>query len=435
MKALTPLILSDEFKDILKVLEEERKNVFITGRAGTGKSTLLQLFRKTSKRRIAVVAPTGIAALNVKGQTIHSFFKFPPKMMVQEDIRKLRSSSLYKKLEVLVIDEISMVRADMMDNIDLFLRRNREINLPFGGVQLVVFGDLFQLPPVIAGPVEREFLGKRYKSPYFFSSRVLKRELNIEMIELQKVYRQEERRFISMLDDIRLNDIDYDLFEDLNSRHIEDFNSEDYYVTLCSTNRTAHEINDSKLRELDTEEFFYNASVTGEFKESLFPTDFSLMLKLGAQVMFIKNDPDKNYVNGTIAKVVDLTHDEITVTIFDDKTGDEKVLKIEKQEWELHKYELDAKDQTKFKAKVIGVFKQYPLKLAWAITIHKSQGKTFDRVIIDLGKGAFEFGQTYVALSRCRTFEGIVLKNKIKPTDIRIDHRVLAYYQYKRQYW
>jgi len=427
--------VSEEFKSILETIEVEQKSVFITGKAGTGKSTLLRLLRSTSKRRLAVVAPTGIAALNVKGQTIHSFFKFPPKMLADQDIKKLRSHKFYKKLQVLVIDEISMVRADMMDNIDLFLRRNREINEPFGGVQLVVFGDLFQLPPVIAGPVERELLSRRYKSPYFFSSRVLKRELNLHMIEMTKVYRQQEMRFINMLDDIRIRDIDYELFEELNARYIPDFEPEELYITLCSVNKTVHAINKENLEALDEEIFYYNASINGDFKENLFPTDFTLNLKLGAQVMFVKNDIEKNYVNGTIAKIIHLESNKITVKILDHNTGEYKNLDIEPQEWEIHRYELDAKDQTRFKTKVVGTFKQYPIKLAWAITIHKSQGKTFDRVIIDLGSGAFEFGQTYVALSRCRTLEGIVLKNKIKPQDIKVDFRVQAYYDYKRQYW
>lgn len=434
MKKLSPLVLSEEFKEVLELIEKEGKHLFITGRAGTGKSTLLQILRKTTKKRTVVVAPTGIAALNVKGQTIHSFFRFPPKMIDQRDIKKLKSHKIYKKLELLVIDEISMVRADIMDNIDLFLRRNRENPLPFGGVQLIVFGDLFQLPPVVSNNIERELLGKRYKSPYFFSSRVLKREINLEMIELQKVYRQEERRFINLLDAIRLRELDYDMFDDLNSRYQPDFDSDDFYITLCSLNRTVNEINKEKLLKLEGEEFEYSANVTGDFNPNLFPTDYNLKLKLGSQVMFVKNDPEKKFVNGTIGIVDSLSYDSIKVKLLDDANDTHKILTIEKMEWEITRYELDKKDQNKFSSKIVGTFTQYPIKLAWAITIHKSQGKTFDKVIVDLGEGAFEFGQTYVALSRCRTFHGIVLKKMLKPTDIKIDHRVLAYYEYKRTY-
>ena len=428
------MVLSDEFKEVLELIENQHLNVFVTGRAGTGKSTLLQTLKKVSKKRMVVLAPTGIAALNVRGQTIHSFFRFPPKMIAQQDIKKLKNHKLYKKLELLVIDEISMVRADTLDNIDLFLRRNREINLPFGGVQLVVFGDLFQLPPVVANNIEREILTQRYKSPYFFSSRVLKRDLDLQMIELQKVYRQEERRFINLLDSIRLKELDYDMFEDLNDRYIPDFESDEFYITLCSLNKTVKEINEEKLLNLEGEEFEYSAKVSGDFNPNQFPTDFNLKLKVGAQVMFIKNDPEKKYVNGTIAIIESLSYDSIKVRM-EDENGKHQYLDIEQQEWEILKYELDDKDQSKFRSKIVGSFTQYPIKLAWAITIHKSQGKTFEKIIIDLGKGAFEYGQTYVALSRCKTLDGIVLKQPLRPNDIKIDDRVLAYYEYKRNYW
>lgn len=428
-----PIALNDDFRAILDQLEKTKENLFITGRAGTGKSTLLQLFRNTTRKRTVVLAPTGIAALNVRGQTIHSFFGFPPKMINKSDISKRRNHRLYKKVEVIIIDEISMVRADMLDNIDYFLRVNRDINLPFGGVQMIFFGDLFQLPPVVASQYERKIFATRYDSPYFFSSDIIQSdEFSYHMIELHEVFRQDERRFINLLDSIRLNYMDYDELEDLNRRHVPLPEDQTYYITLSSRNAIADQINQRKLAQLETEPYNYPAYIEGEFNPALYPTDSVLTLKKGVQVMFVKNDPQKRFVNGTIGIVTDIGHEFIEVTIKEDL--EIKKITVEKLEWEILKYQEDKKDAKKIKTKVIGTFKQYPLKLAWAITIHKSQGKTFDRVIIDLGRGAFEYGQTYVALSRCRTFEGIILRNPIKPSDIMVDERVREYYELLRYY-
>ncbi len=424
---LPPLELSDEFKDVLDALEQTRKSMFITGKAGTGKSTLLQLFRNTTQKNVVVVAPTGVAALNVGGQTIHSFFGFPPKLIEPRDIKKRYQTKLYKKLDVLIIDEISMVRADMIDNIDYFLRLNRENNQTFGGVQVVFFGDLFQLPPVIAGLGEQEAYQLRYDVPYYFGAQVFQRGYEMEMVELRKVYRQEERHFIQLLDAVRTNRVDYEELDELNRRYMPSFPVTTGYVTLSSRNSIVDQINQRELTQLKTQENIFIGQVSGAFDSRLFPTEIALTIKEGAQVMFIKNDPQKQYVNGTIGKIIHLDGDEIRVQIEKDD-GRKETIEVQKAQWEVLKYKINEADG-KVETEVIGTFKQYPLRLAWAMTIHKSQGKTFDRVIIDLGTGAFEHGQTYVALSRCRTFEGIVLKQKLRPQDIMTDERVVQFYE------
>ena len=424
-----PLELSDDFNYALDLLEKTRKSMFITGRAGTGKSTLLRLFRKSTRKKTVVLAPTGIAALNVKGQTIHSFFGFPPRPDFQDHINKRRNRSLYKKMEVLIIDEISMVRADIIDGINRFLQINRENSLPFGGVQMVFFGDLFQLPPVVASPEEKMLFQSYYESPYFFSGKVYTEDgFEMEMLELRKVYRQEARQFIRLLDAVRTNRIDYDDLEDLNERHLPDFELEDYYITLSTRNSIVNRINARQLERLDAPNFKYLASVTGKFENRLFPTEQILQLKVGAQVMFIKNDPERHFVNGTIGKVISLSEDVIKVEV-EDFSEEKEVIEVTKMDWEVLKYKTNVANSKAIETEVIGTFTQYPLRLAWAITIHKSQGKTFDKVIIDLGRGAFEHGQTYVALSRCRTLEGIVLKQALRAQDVQVDDIIVEFYE------
>lgn len=433
-----PLELNPDFQYALDLLEKTKKNLFITGRAGTGKSTLLHLFRNTTRKKCVVLAPTGVAALNAGGQTIHSFFGFPAKFFGPEDIKKRRDARIYKKMEVLIIDEISMVRADMIDNIDRFLRINRDNHEPFGGVQIVFFGDLFQLPPVIATPEEQHFFRTYYESQFFFSAKVFTeqtinrhnlddRGFELEGLELGKVYRQENRHFIRLLDAVRTNQIDYDDLDDLNARHQPNFNENDYFITLSTRNAVVDEINSRELRNLSEEEFSFLAEVMGAFDPKQFPTEGILKLKLGAQVMFIKNDVKREFVNGTIGKIIELSYDKIVVQT-EEKDGSYKNIEVEKQTWEVLRYKLGI-DDSKIETETIGSFKQYPLRLAWAITIHKSQGKTFDKVIIDLSGGAFEHGQTYVALSRCRTLEGIVLKQRVRPQDIRVDERIVEFYE------
>lgn len=423
-----PLQLSPDFEYALDQMEKGHKNLFITGRAGTGKSTLLQLFRNTTRKKMVVLAPTGIAALNVRGQTIHSFFGFPPRPLHRSEIKKRRNRRLYRNLDILVIDEISMVRADLLDNIDIFLRINRENPLPFGGVQVIFFGDLFQLPPVVASNAEALLFQSQYDSPYFFSAEVFRDHFSLEMIELQRVYRQDSRFFLRLLEAVRLNRLDYDDLEELNRRHLPDFEPEAYYITLTARNATANNINRRELDRLTGPEETYLAKVTGNFKPNLFPTDSALRLKANAQVMFIKNDPDKRFVNGTIGKVVDLEPDKIHIEVPDEK-GQPQVIDLTPMDWEILKYRPSEKNPEQIETETVGTFSQYPLRLAWAVTIHKAQGKTFDKVIIDLGRGAFEHGQTYVALSRCRSLQGIVLKQPLQPRDVMTDPRIVEFYE------
>lgn len=425
MKALE---LNSDFKIALDLIEKEGKNLFITGRAGTGKSTLLQLFRNATRKKVVVLAPTGVAALNVRGQTIHSFFGFPPRLISPREISKRKDRRLYRNMDVLVIDEISMVRADMLDNIDFFLRLNRDSPLPFGGVQVVFFGDMFQLPPVVASDFELEVFSTTYESAFFFSAQIFRQGFELEMLELRKVYRQENRHFLRLLDAIRLNHADQDDLDELNERYEPDFDSEELYITLCARNATAERINQQELSKIDEPERKYLASVTGEFNPTQYPADAALTLKLGAQVMLLKNDPERRYVNGTIGKIVGLEQESLKILI--EENGLEwKEIEVTPVTWEIIRYKSDPANTEEIQSEVIGTFTQFPLRLAWAVTIHKAQGKTFDRVIIDLGTGAFEHGQTYVALSRCRTLEGIVLRQRIRPQDMLTDLRILEFYQ------
>lgn len=423
-----PLELSADFQHALDLLEKEGRNLFITGKAGTGKSTLLQLFRASTRKKVVVVAPTGIAALNVKGQTIHSFFGFPPRPIGPHELKKRRDTRLFKKMEVLVIDEISMVRADMLDNIDIFLRINREKREPFGGVQVVFFGDMFQLPPVVASLEEQQVIGSQYQSPYFFSAKVFFEGFGLEMLELTKVYRQEQKHFLRLLDAIRLNRMDDDELDTLNQRCHPHFTAPDFYITLATRNAKVDAINRAMLNEIPLPVQTYIGKVSGDFPANLYPTELGLGLKLNAQVMFVKNDPQRRFVNGTIGKIVKLEVEKVTVMI-EDRSGETSYVEVESLDWEIVKYRLHPTDPNVIETETVGSFSQLPLRLAWAITIHKSQGQTFDKVIIDLDRGAFEHGQTYVALSRCRTLEGIVLRQPIQPRDIITDERVVEFYE------
>ncbi len=422
-----PIEINSDFRYALNVLDKTNESVFLTGRAGTGKSTLLRLFRKTTKKKIIVLAPTGLAALNVQGQTIHSFFGFPPKPLAKSQIKPRKNRKLYEKIDMIVIDEISMVRADMMDNIDYFLRINRRIDEPFGGVQMLFVGDLFQLPPVVASNEEALLIQQNYESPFFFSADVFN-YFEFDMIELREVFRQESRHFVRILDEIRLNQFDRDTLEDLNERVIPESLAYDFYITLSPRNALVNSINKEKLAKLPDEEYTFIASVTGNFKPSAFPAEAVLKLRRNAQVMFVKNDPKRRFVNGSIGKIVQISNEFIKVEIETD--GNRKVIDVEKVEWEILRYKVNLKNE--IETDTLGTFKQYPLTLAWAITIHKSQGKTFEKIIVDMGKGAFAAGQTYVALSRCKTLEGIVLSRPIHPKDIFTDERIVEFYENKQ---
>ena len=419
-----PLVLDQSFQDILQQLEHTSNHYFVTGRAGTGKSTLLQLFRKTTNKKVVVLSPTGIAALNVQGQTIHSFFQFAPKLQHAKELFLVRRLvNLMRALEVVIIDEISMVRADVMDAIDYSLKLHRQNPLPFGGVQMIFFGDLFQLPPVLSSQEEKLYFSTHYDGPYFFHAHVWKEKLSIQLMELTKVYRQRERNFIRLLESIRSSEVDYEVIDELNERFLPDAVIPEPYLTLCSTNAAAQTINAERLQQIASPSFFFHAEVQGDFATNMYPTDYKLELREGAQLMMIRNDPEKRFVNGTLATIVALNADTITVTFGDDK----EPVNISQMIWEINRYKYN--EANSIEAEVVGSFKQYPVRLAWAVTIHKSQGQTYDRVAVDLGRGAFEHGQTYVALSRCRTLDGLFLKKRLTQRDIFMDERIAEFYQ------
>ena len=428
-KSKVPRIeLNDRFVQALELMEQGGRNVFITGRAGTGKSTLLSYFRNSTVKTIAVLAPTGVAALNVKGQTIHSFFGFKTNITL-EKVRKLRYSdkgnTIYKKIGAIVIDEISMVRADLLDCMDKFLRLNGpNSKLPFGGIQVIFFGDLYQLPPVVTG-TEKAVLGELYETPYFYSAEVFS-SLDMEFIELEKVYRQHEGQFLDLLNSIRNNTVTSEGLELLNRRFLPEFEapSDDFYIYMTTTNKLAGEINSQRLEELKRRASILTAKVEGEFDDKYLPTAAVLQVKVGAQIMMVNNDIDGRWVNGSIGKITGMTVDDNGETVIIAELTDGTEVEISPYTWEIYKFFVDG---GLLQSESVGKFKQYPLMLAWAVTIHKSQGKTFDRVIIDIGRGTFSFGQAYVALSRCTTLEGIVLKKPMLKKHIWTDYRVVKF--------
>ena len=417
---------------VLERLENGSGHMFLTGNAGTGKSTILDIFRQETKKKIAILAPTGVAALNVKGQTIHSFFGFRPDITVEKIKRFYRNKNkkgLFKKLEMIIIDEISMVRADMLDCIDAMLRlHGPDGNQPFGGIRMVFIGDLLQLPPVVRRE-EQSIFSTVYASPYFFSSRVFE-DLDFEFVELEKIYRQEDDTFITILQAIRNNALDEQHVERLNARFDPQFEtpSNRFFIHLTTTNKKAQMINDFHLNRLFNERFKYTGNASGKFDTRMLPTAEELEIKVGAQIMMVANDREGRWVNGSLGKVVGVKagtagDDDILLVDLDDGTG----VEVEPYTWEMFKVEYNPAKDT-LQTEVTGSFKQYPLTLAWAITIHKSQGKTFDNVIIDFDRGTFAHGQAYVALSRARSLEGIVLTTPFKASFVLADSTVQTFY-------
>ena len=405
-------------------------NVFLTGRAGTGKTTFLKHLREISFKRMVVLAPTGVAAINAGGMTIHSFFQlsfepFVPGYRAKADKRfsfRKEKLDIIRSLDLVVIDEISMVRADLLDAIDDVLRQKRGDQRPFGGVQLLLIGDMQQLPPVLTGEDER-LLGSYYPSPYFFHSKALQRAGYV-CVELRKVYRQSDQQFVDLLNEVRDGKITKKTLELLNSRFIPGFvpprNEE--YIQLTTHNSLADKVNEDRLKALKTSAYTFSAMVKGSFPEKSYPTEGELILKEGAQVMFVKNDPsyEKLYYNGKIGIVEDLDRNTVKV-----RCADGKLIEVAPVEWENVRYEIS--DKTKEIEQVVdGVFTQYPLKLAWSITVHKSQGLTFDHVMLDVAS-AFAHGQVYVALSRCRTLEGIVLTQAIDSSAVITEREVTEF--------
>ncbi len=423
---------SKEAKRAIKLIQNTNRNIFVTGKAGTGKSTLLEYIRSMIDHKIIVLAPTGIAAINVNGDTIHSFFTLKPGYE-KDEAKKMkidkRKQEKFKRIKTIMIDEISMVRADLLDAIDIVLRRACKNTQPFGGVQMIFFGDLYQLPPVVTA-ADREKFCSEYASPYFFDAEVFSGQQNLfskkfklDIIELTKIYRQKDMKFIEVLNAVRDNTVSDKHLEILNKRLDPDFvpSDKEKYIYLMTTNVGAMAINQAKLMSLDAEEVAFEAHQTGKIASNLYPNDTRVTLGVGAQIMFINNDSERRWVNGTIGKVVKISEDqEGAKAVWVEKSNGD-IVEAWRHEWEISRYVFN---QGKFEREMIGSFTQIPMKLAWAITIHKSQGKTFDKVIVDLGWGTFAHGQAYVALSRCTTLGGLVLKKKLSRSSIIMDQRV-----------
>ena len=417
------IIANDEYEAALNFIENDDGHLFVTGRAGTGKSTLLRVIRDMSKEDLAVLAPTGIAAVNVGGQTIHSFFGFPPRLIRPDDIKRSRNGRIMRRLKFLIIDEISMVRSDLMWAIDQSLRINRgRPRDAFGGVRLLMFGDLHQLPPVIQEAEVAGHLDSAHGGPFFFTVSSLLEGTGTHVIELTEVYRQDDEDLIRILNHIRDGDIPNDDLEALNGRvhAIKTLADGEPYVILTPTNAAAHRINLAYLNALPTSEHTFQAKITGDFSRSAHPTDTELTLKEGAKVIMLRNDPDGRWVNGSIARISQLNDNQVFITI------GEKDYEIEPVAWEARRYAFD-QSKDKIVETVAGTFLQYPIRLAWALTIHKSQGLTLDRAYIDLGRGTFAHGQTYVALSRCRSLNSLALARPLRPQDILFDPTILGY--------
>ncbi|MDR0709165.1 MAG: AAA family ATPase [Spirochaetaceae bacterium] len=422
---------TDEFKTAFTIMEHTRHSLFITGKAGTGKSTLIEYFRRHTNKQVVYLAPTGIAALHIGGKTIHSFFQFKPRLIKKSEITVIKKQAdLFKAIEAVVIDEVSMVRADVMAGVDYSLRVNRGRDEPFGGVQMIFVGDLYQLPPVVDKELEKWFHNDDdYRSPWFFDARIHDNPgwfyTSVGYFELQRIFRQDEekqKQFIDILNALRVNKISDERLALLNTRFKKGYADNpvpnEIRQTICTKNTQANETNDRKLNELPTEKHTYIATITDHFMKEK-PTLPELDLKVGAQIMMVKNDDKKRWVNGSLGIVQELDDNHIAVAI------DGIRYDVERATWEDIKYRYN-RETKEITEEAAGTFTQYPLKLAWAFTIHKSQGQTFDKVLIK-PEGAWEFGQIYVAVSRCTSLEGIILDTPIRTVDIKASPEVQSF--------
>lgn len=414
-------ILTDEFRKLYDKIENTDSNLFITGKAGCGKSTLLEYFRQNTNKNYAIVAPTGLTAIKARGMTIHSFFKLPPRFIQKHDVKMMKDPAVLKKLDILLIDECSMMRADVLDGIDESLRKNRSSKKVFGGVQIILFGDLLQLAPIVSSAEEDSVKEVYSDGSYFFNADVFN-NAEFKTSELTKIFRQSDEEFINLLNKFRIAKIDEKDLSSINERYQgEDFQLPEGVIMLATRNDKVDSINISKLNDIDSKVFEYEADIKGTFKESEYPAPKTLKLKVGAQVMLTKNDTNselRKWVNGTLAIIHELNSASIKVKIKD------KIYTVGKNRWEKYEYKIDG---GRINYKVVATFLQYPLKLAWASTIHKCQGQTFDRVAIDFDSGSFAHGQTYVALSRAKSIEGIYLMREITFKDLIFDNKVFNF--------
>ena len=410
---------TQEIAEAIKLFDDKESPIFITGNAGTGKSTLLRYLRRRRPTNLAVLAPTGIAAVNIGAETIHSFFRFPPRLLQERSIEIHKDRvGMYSVLETIIVDEISMVRADLLDAIDVSLRLHRSSNEPFGGVQMVLIGDICQLPPVVTRDLE-EYFSHFYPTPYFFSAKAIASGA-LQVVELTKVFRQKDPNYVDILNKIRRNRLDRSTLESINGRAVTHGLADlaDDTTVLTTTNKAADQINWRKLAAIPTSPVRFHAQIEGDFKKDLFPADDPLVLKKGARVMMLKNN-GSDWQNGTVG-VVERFDDTDVIVLLNGRS-----CRVERQRWSVVQYRYDRKARRVYEVEV-GSFTQFPMRLAWAITIHKSQGQTLQKIAVDLGSGAFAHGQVYVALSRCPSLEGVTLTRPLRTSDICFDPRVLS---------
>ena len=409
--------LNDDFNEIITLFENSNKNIFITGKAGTGKSSLINHIKKKTHKNLIVLAPTAIAALNINAKTIHSFFNFPFHVITPDVVKKHYNKKLIKQIDTILIDEVSMLRPDIIDAIDLTLQITRENKDPFGGIQIILVGDLYQLPPVVTNN-EVDVMNTLYPDGYFFFNSNIIKKIDLIKFELSEVFRQSDTKLISLLDRARKAMLDDDDLMVFNQRLVKnDFIVPEEVLTLSTNNYKVNSINASNLKNIQSKEFVYHAEIDGRYTGV--PVDEELKIKVGAQVMLVKNG--KNWVNGTLATIDKLTKNEIYIKVKDE------VYLLEPEKWEKFEYIISDK---KISSSVSATFTQYPLKLAWAATIHKCQGQTFENIVIDMDYGAFAHGQTYVALSRVVSLDGLFLRKPLRGEDFIFNPAIKDFLEY-----